>query len=141
MIQSQPYNGVMFKSANASTWTADQSSDIKFQLNRAEFTTTSTSFVLNSSSLPHVGLSADPLTTDSTTSVVVYHPNHGLSDGDTAELLGAVATAGIPASEINTSHTVSNVRLDTYTIVVTTTATSNGIGGGSNISGLSLIHI
>ena len=38
VISSQPYAGVLFKSQNASTWTADQSQDLKFQLNRAKFT-------------------------------------------------------------------------------------------------------
>jgi len=37
LITGQPYNGVLFKSQNASTWTADQSQDLKFQLNRAVF--------------------------------------------------------------------------------------------------------
>lgn len=36
-IQSQPYAGVLFKSQNSSTWTADQNQDLKFQLNRAVF--------------------------------------------------------------------------------------------------------
>lgn len=38
VISTQPYAGVLFKSQNASTWTADQSQDLKFQLNRAKFT-------------------------------------------------------------------------------------------------------
>ena len=37
MIVKNPYTGVMFKSQNASTWTADQNKDFKFKLNRAEF--------------------------------------------------------------------------------------------------------
>lgn len=38
IIQSNPYGGVMFMSQNASTWTADQTRDIKFVINRAVFT-------------------------------------------------------------------------------------------------------
>lgn len=38
-IQSNPYAGVMFTSQNASTWTPDQTRDLKFQLNRAVFDT------------------------------------------------------------------------------------------------------
>ena len=38
LIATQPYAGVLFKSQNASTWTADQTQDLKFQLNRAKFT-------------------------------------------------------------------------------------------------------
>lgn len=36
-IQSNPYGGVMFMSQNASTWTPDQTRDIKFVLKRAKF--------------------------------------------------------------------------------------------------------
>ena len=37
-ISEQPYAGVLFKSQNASTWTADQYEDLKFQIYRAKFT-------------------------------------------------------------------------------------------------------
>lgn len=37
-ISEQPYAGVLFKSQNASTWTADQYEDMKFTVYRAEFT-------------------------------------------------------------------------------------------------------
>jgi len=37
-IAKNPYTGVMFKSQNASTWTADQNKDFKFTFNRAKFT-------------------------------------------------------------------------------------------------------
>lgn len=39
LIAVQPYAGVLFKSQNASTWTADQTQDLKFQINRAVFST------------------------------------------------------------------------------------------------------
>lgn len=38
-ITEQPYAGVLFKSQNASTWTADQSKDLTFRLNRCVFST------------------------------------------------------------------------------------------------------
>lgn len=38
-IDKQPYAGVMFKSQNASTWTADQERDIMFRMNRCVFDT------------------------------------------------------------------------------------------------------
>jgi len=37
VVSQQPYAGVMFKSQNASTWTAEQLEDIKFTLYRASF--------------------------------------------------------------------------------------------------------
>lgn len=39
IIQSNPYGGVMFMSQNASTWTPDQTRDMKFVINRAVFDT------------------------------------------------------------------------------------------------------
>lgn len=38
-IVAQPYTGVFFKSQNGSTWTADQTKDLKFNINRAKFET------------------------------------------------------------------------------------------------------
>ena len=40
LISQQPYAGVLFKSQNASTWTADQNSDMMFRLFRYQFSTT-----------------------------------------------------------------------------------------------------
>jgi len=42
-ISEQPYAGVLFKSQNATTWTADQYEDMKFVINRAVFDNTGTS--------------------------------------------------------------------------------------------------
>ena len=41
-ISMQPYAGSLFRSQNASTWTPDQTSDLMFVLNRAEFDTVNT---------------------------------------------------------------------------------------------------
>ena len=38
-VSKQTYNGVLFTSQNASTWTPEQNSDLKFTLNRASFRT------------------------------------------------------------------------------------------------------
>jgi hypothetical protein len=45
-ISKNPYGGVFFKSANGSTWTAEQNTDLKFVLNRASFTSTSQTYTL-----------------------------------------------------------------------------------------------
>ncbi len=45
-ISKNPYGGVLFKSANASTWTAEQTKDLKFKLNRANFSSTSLQYTL-----------------------------------------------------------------------------------------------
>jgi hypothetical protein len=38
LISAQPYVGSLFKSQNSSTWTAEQTQDLKFVLNRCQFT-------------------------------------------------------------------------------------------------------
>ena len=45
LISQQPYAGVLFKSQNASTWTAEQNQDLKFRINRAVFNTSGTATV------------------------------------------------------------------------------------------------
>ena len=54
--------------------------------------------------------------------------------GNYVEISGAVATRGIPASELNTNHLIlSAPDADNFTIAVTTPATSSGTGGGTAI--------
>ena len=51
-ISEQPYAGVLFKSQNATTWTADQYEDMKFIVNRAKFDIAQNSrLTLNNSAL------------------------------------------------------------------------------------------
>ena len=50
-ISEQPYAGVLFKSQNASTWTADQYEDCKFTIYRAEFTASLGTAILNNAEL------------------------------------------------------------------------------------------
>lgn len=47
LIAKNPYTGVMFKSQNASTWTADQNKDFMFRFKRAKFETTTKELVFN----------------------------------------------------------------------------------------------
>lgn len=54
--------------------------------------------------------------------------------GNYVQISGAVATRGIPASELNTNHEILTApTADTFTILVTTPATSSGTGGGTAI--------
>jgi hypothetical protein len=138
-ISKQPYNGVMFKSQNASTWTPDQNKDLAFKLNRAVFDISSTKQVLlDNETLPTRSLVMDALaTTISSNDVVVYHRNHGMTTGESVTITTAITgdLNGIPAAEINKSHTISAVERDRYTITTTTTAaTSTGVDGGMDIT-------
>jgi hypothetical protein len=46
-VTQQPYTGVLFKSQNASTWTAEQLEDMKFKINRASFESSGTVQIVN----------------------------------------------------------------------------------------------
>jgi len=50
-ISEQPYAGVLFKSQNASTWTADQYEDMKFTVYRANFTSMTGTAMMNNAEL------------------------------------------------------------------------------------------
>lgn len=143
-ISKQPYAGVMFKSQNASTWTPDQEQDIKFDIHRCVFDDAVEGNVQfkNRDILP-VRLGIDPLfTTVSSNVISVRHENHGLLDGDTVELSGAVGTFNnIPDTEINSTHTITYVDFDNYTITVTSSADTTGAVGDATISALGNIRV
>jgi hypothetical protein len=135
-ISQQPYAGVMFKSQNASTWTAAQEEDIKFTIHRCVFNTGVTGqVILKNADLTPIRLPDNCLITTNTSNVVtVYRPNHGLSSGQTSTFSGFSGTLnGIPSSELNDTHTVTVTGVDFFTITVTTNATSSGATGGTNI--------
>jgi hypothetical protein len=135
-ISKQPYLGVLFKSQNASTWTASQDQDLKFTIWRANFNTSVTGNVVLTNNLPpKIDLMSDPIQTLAGSSTVrVWHEDHGFKAGDVVTLSGAVSTdATITTAMLNTTFTVSNPQLDSYTIVVGANATSTGFIGDDNV--------
>lgn len=139
-ISEQPYAGVLFKSQNASTWTADQTQDLKFTIYRCQFDTQAVSDVqFINDQVPLQTLDTDPFEVRiGVTTVRVWQKDHGFTvDGNkssTVTISGvANAVAGIPASELNGKHTISNVDLDSYTIAVSTSPTATTYGGGDGI--------
>ena len=72
-------------------------------------------------------------TTSGSTSLVIDISEHAFGVGDTFTISGASATGGIPASDINKSHTITAVTNNTVTVVVSTSATSTVIDGGSSV--------
>ena len=145
-ITSQPYAGVFFSSANASTWTPDQSKDIKFNIRRAVFTQNTGTLYFNEAVIPSENLKADAVETESGSKIIrVYHKNHGHFAGSSkVTLAGVEATSGsaingIPLTYVNTTHTVQDIEFDSYTIDTslvgnTTNASADGRAGGSSIT-------
>tara|TARA_S200000501_G_scaffold96358_2_gene89644 strand:- start:2806 stop:8949 length:6144 start_codon:yes stop_codon:yes gene_type:complete len=78
LIDKQPYAGSLYKSQNMSVWEPDQFEDIKFNINRAKFTTNSKlTAQLTNGIVPRVDLPTDPLIfTSDSTDITILHPNH-----------------------------------------------------------------
>ena len=137
-ITKQPYDGVFFTSANSSTWTPEQSKDLKFTLKNCSFSGTSgTNIVLVNDELPSRRLGANPLYMTASSGVVtVSHKNHGMySTNSSVTISGASGTVnGIPASAINTTHTITAADHNGYTFTISgQNATATGYYGGSAI--------
>jgi hypothetical protein len=135
-ISEQPYAGVLFKSQNGSTWTANQDQDLKFTIYRAKFPTI-TDNPLNVAAvefindvLPTQTLDKDPFETNTgSAKLKVYQNNHGLSPGsyvtisntDNTKINGVAASAGTITCSTGTttvsgSSTVFETDIGTGTI-------------------------
>jgi hypothetical protein len=137
-ISQQPYAGVLFKSQNASTWTAEQNEDIKFSIKRAEFENVTGTVTMVNDTLPSRALVNNPIRTTEASGVVrVFHPNHGMHSIDNNVTISGVPVGthnGIDAAYFNRTHTtISNITLDSYDILLedSSTATVSGDIGGN----------
>jgi len=130
-ISAQPYAGVLFKSQNASTWTANQLQDLKFNIYRAKFGPLSGKLVLNNAALGvgnrgTVSLREDPIVTQKPSQTLI------LADASGTFTLGA----RIYQATTNASATIQQVVTTTspYQLIV------NNVDGtflqGSNIGGV-----
>ena len=105
-ISEQPYAGVLFKSQNCTTWTADQNEDIKFKLRRCDFDiANSGAVVLTNDSLPTRTIKNNALRTTSGSKVIrVFNPNHGMHGTSNNVTIAGVASGtynGLAHSDIN----------------------------------------
>jgi hypothetical protein len=135
-ISEQPYLGSLFKSQNASTWTADQTQDLKFTIYRCQFATGVNSNVeYENDALSQVTLGVNPFETRAGVAKVrVWQQNHGIPSGSYVTISGVTANVnGIAFAGFNTTHTISDVDLDSYCITLGTNATSSGYSGGSTV--------
>ena len=141
-VTKQPYNGVFFTSQNASTWTPEQTKDLKFTLFRANFTSNTASLTLTNDAVPARTLKNNPfryVSTSGGSSVIrITHPNHGMYGANNkVTIAGATTTNGITATNMNKTHDIigTSIEVDSYAISVTGTASSVSVdGGGSGIT-------
>jgi hypothetical protein len=124
-ISEQPYAGVMFKSQNASTWTPDDSADIKFTIKRAVFNTNVVGDVEFVNDLvPYDTLATDPFETTTGSNLVrVWHYDHGMPAGSTVDISAVNSndpgTGTITASISSTTITGVGTSFTTQAIVGT----------------------
>ena len=120
-VSEQPYLGSLFKSQNASTWTADQTQDLKFVLYRAKFRTDVVANVeYVNDALPLQTLGSDPFELrDGETKVRVYQNNHGIPSSSRVTLSGTnlAGTGTISTSTANTSVTGTGTAFSTELVV------------------------
>ena len=150
VISEQPFVGVLFKSQNASTWTPEQTQDLKFRLYNAVFNNSSTGtldLVTTVNDYEFQKLGYDPIQAYPGSQVLkVFHPNNGLVNGSEVKLTGFISEGsfsgvkgnifGINVATINNvTFTVSNVTSDAYTIITTAAANVTSVtrGGGASI--------
>lgn len=141
-ISQQPYAGVLFKSQNASTWTADQYQDLKFKIYKAKFDISGGSRVTFVNDIvPRQRLENDPIEFKAGTGIIrVFQKDHGFKPGDVVTLSGISSPTGnniggIPLSQLNNTHMIaygpSSVQLDSYIIVLNgITSSLTGYFGG-----------
>ena len=72
-------------------------------------------------------------TTNGASTVVVTDTNFGGQTGDLVYFSGASAVGGIPAAELNTRHVITRINDNSYSITVTTAATSTVAAGGGTV--------
>lgn len=146
VISKQPYLGSMFVSQNSTTWSAEQTKDVKFTINRCEFVSDGQfEFVNNVKAIQAMTpnnlhrrlLQNHPLHfTAGSLGVYVSGWGHGLSVGDKfriTRMTPITSYFGTPTSEVhNVWHTVTDVDIFGFTFEVNTAPTATGRNGGND---------
>ena len=152
LISTQPLLSSLFKSQNASTWSAEQNQTFKFKVNRASFTeATDANLYLVNDVIPALTLSTNPLQGNATAGsgstfgdnpaiVKVNARNHGLHSTANNVTIASVASGtynGLASTNLNGTYTaIGNITLDSFTITAQNSdvATSTGDIGGTDIT-------
>ena len=95
---------------------------------------TTTIAVANSLDTYYDTLGSNPIaTTSGSNTIVITDTAHKFTAGDTVTLSGSSAVNGIPDTDINTDHFVRSTTANTYSVIVGTSASSTGSGGGASV--------
>lgn len=95
---------------------------------------TTTTAIANSLDTYYATLGSNPVATTSGSMVItITDAGHKFAEGQTVTLSGSSAVNGIPSGDINTDHYIRSVTANTYSVIVSTAASSSGSGGGASI--------
>jgi len=133
LVTTQPYVGSFFQSSNGSTWTANQSADLTFNIYRASFNTNTECNLrlVESPTNAFVSLPPNPFSiTNTSTLVKVHHINHCLAAGMFVAYTGCTGTSG---TQFNATFKVTTVINNDYYIITTAAQTVTNHVGGSTI--------
>jgi hypothetical protein len=134
LISNQPYLGSMFKSQNASTWTAEQNEDVKFKINRCKFTeNTEGTLQLVNDIIP-------VKTSSGSADITIHHRNHGMHSTANNVTIAGLASGtynGIASTNINGTYTaIKNIKLHSYQVTAANSDAASATGdiGGATIT-------
>ena len=142
LISQQPYLGSMFKSQNASTWTAEQNEDVKFKINRCKFTENTEGTVqLVNDIVPVKTLKQNPITTtDGSADITIQHRNHGMHSTANNVTIAGIASGtynGIASTNINGTYTaIKNIKMHSYQVTAANSDAADATGdiGGTSVT-------
>ena len=107
VISGQPYAGSLFMSQNASTWTAEQTDDLKFNMKVAKYDITKIGNVnFENDAIPATKLQLNPIETFADKKIKVYSYQHGFYDDTSSK--DNVTLAGIVADKKNSAVLVTS---------------------------------
>ena len=136
-VSRQPTLGSLFLSQNGSTWTPDQTKDLMFELDRAEFSSSGT-LLLSNGSLPKVTLENNPIeTTAGSNDIEIYHEGHGFNHGDLVTISNVSTVGGVFGTVFEGTFAVQNPTWKGYTVTPGSQISNvviSDVGGGNSVT-------
>ena len=133
VISGQPYAGSLFTSQNASTWTAEQTDDLKFHLKVAKFTTnTAANVIFENDHLPAQLIKDNSVEVYSNQSFARFYAySHGNYSSNSNVVISGVAgdkTNGVLTVSVASTNLHSAGPSQTFTVNAKTQTHSNASG-------------
>lgn len=144
-VSKQPYIGSLFMSQNNSTWTADQWSDMKFNVYKAQFDITKKAQAVFRNVVPEYKYGSGPVfeTVSGSTTIILRSPDHGLN-ASSKVALRVNAFEGTITSGSPTVSNVPNAVIDRINDAITKNGAAIPVGGvfasDTGIAGGTLIN-